>query len=60
MSVSSPKTDAEWQAESDADTLDRAADVLKDKKRKGKAVAAAKKKAETVARVSSKLKEVFG
>lgn len=40
------KSEQEWQAESDADTMARYNEIMADKARKQRAVAAAKKKAQ--------------
>jgi hypothetical protein len=41
MAATAPKTDKEWEAESDADTLARAGEIKRDKKRMNRALIAA-------------------
>lgn len=41
MAATAPKTDKDWEAESDADTLARAGEIRRDKKRLNRAMIAA-------------------
>jgi len=56
----SVKTDADWEAENDADNLKRSAEIIADPKRKKRAMAKLDAQQKLLAKVGKKLKEVLG